>query len=302
MLNNRLKRKNLSASIVSLLIILLILVPTSIALYHLSKEASIGYIVVKQKLLNPSKVECGSGYLCSTFTSFKEFISKPEIKFYIEDSLNKISSQISQSIMEFIFTIPRRALDLLLTFFFTFFLLRDGESIINKIEKSALLEQAHKERVIKQIRRIIHAIVYGFFVIAIIEGVLGALTFKLFNVSSPLTWGFVIAFLTFVPFIGASIIWIPAVLVQLSYGMIGNAVGITVGGLIIGYIDTFVKPRVIGKKAEIHPTLILVGMLGGFALMGFAGFIIGPVILSLCVMFIETYLKQNETAVDGNTK
>ena len=101
-----------------------------------------------------------------------------------------------------------------------------------------------------------------------------------------------IAFLTFVPFIGAAIIWIPAALLKLVGGMTGPAIGITIGGLIIGYIDTFIKPRIIGGKADIHPAIILLGLLGGLSLIGFAGVIIGPIILSLLIMFIKTYAKR----------
>ena len=108
-----------------------------------------------------------------------------------------------------------------------------------------------------------------------------AFTFFIFGVSSPIIWGLIIAFLAFVPFIGGALIWIPAVLIKVLNGKPKIAFGIAIGGLVISYIDTFIRPRIIGSKAAIHPAIILLGLLGGLKLMGIPGIIIGPIILSL---------------------
>ena len=288
-LNKKIKRRNLAALIVSLILILLLVIPLSFMLFQLSKEASVGYIILKQKVLRPGlfEGEC-EGIFCGVYDSFKWIVGRPEAK----DSFEKLSSKITESALNFAFSIPARIAEIALTFFFTFFLLRDGPEIVQKIEKAVPFKDSYKKEIIKQVRGVVYAIVYGFFVIAIIEGVIGGVAFKLFGVASPIMWGILIAFLTFVPFIGAAVVWIPAVIIQVMHGFYGNAVGITVGGLIIAYIDTFVKPRVIGDRAAIHPAIILIGLLGGLKLIGFAGVIIGPIILSLFILFIKTFSKR----------
>ncbi|MBW2996540.1 AI-2E family transporter [Candidatus Woesearchaeota archaeon] len=276
------KRKNISALIISIILILLLVIPVSFTLYQLTREANIGYVVIKQKLAGSSITEY-----------FKEITGRPEVKAYIENSFNKLSSQLTEGIFNFIFTVPARLLDILLTFFFTFFLLRDGANIVKKIEKKIPLKEKHKKEMIGQVNGVIYAIINGFFVIAIIQGVIGALTFKLFGVASPVTWGILIALLAFVPFLGAALIWIPAAIIQAFHGSWINMIGITIGGLIISYIDTFLKPKIIGDKAEIHPAIILIGLLGGLKLLGIIGIIIGPIILSLFFLFID-FLSKNK--------
>jgi len=178
------------------------------------------------------------------------------------------------------------------TVFLLILLLIQGSTMVKRVEKSLPVKKAHQDKIIKKFHEGIHAIIHGFFIIAILEGVIGAITFWLFGVSSPIIWGSVIAFLAFVPFIGGAFIWVPAVIIKFSNGMIGPAIGIVIGGLIISYIDTFVKPKVIGDKAEINPAIILLGLLGGLKLIGIIGIIIGPIILSLLVMFIKTFAKE----------
>lgn len=283
------KRKNLSALIVSVLIILLIVIPLSFVLFQLVKEVNVGYILVKQKLATSS---LDGGVFSGAFNFIEDIMKKPEFQFYTQQSLEKAFSNISQGALSFIFSIPARILDIILTFFFTFFLLRDGKEMVKKIEEKFPLKKSHKKDIMKQTHAVIRAIIYGFFVIAIIEGIIGGVAFAIFGVSSPIVWGIVIAFLTFVPFVGAAVIWIPAVILQFFNGRIWPAIGILIAGLIIAYIDTFIKPKTIGDKASVHPAIILLGLLGGLKLLGFIGIIIGPIILSLLFLFIKMYVSK----------
>lgn len=294
LVNKKVKRKNISALLVSLLIVLLLVIPFSFIVYQLSKEVNVGYLLVKQKLAGPGlfEGECGKGFFCSVWSPVKDALSKPEIKFYIEDGLKKLASRIAQNASEFVFSIPSRIIDIFLTFFITFFFLRDGKEIVSAVEKKVPLKKVHKNEIINQIHEVVHAIIYGFFVVAILQGIIGVVTFYIFGVSSPIIWGVVIALLVLVPFIGSSIIWIPAAILKLLDGSIGDVVGITVGGLIMGYIDTFLKPKLIGDKSSVHPAVILIGLLGGLKMMGFVGIIIGPIILSLLILFIKMFVKE----------
>jgi predicted PurR-regulated permease PerM len=282
-------KKNLSAFIVSLLIILLLVIPLSFVMFQLVKEVNVGYILAKQRLATAG---FDDGIFAGAFQAIEDLMKRPEFQLYTQQSLEKAFSNISEGALGFVFSLPARLLDVLLTFFFTFFLLRDGRGMVTRIEKKFPLQASHKKDIIKQTHEVIRGITYGFFVIAVIEGLLGGLTFALFGVGSPIIWGLVMAFLTFVPFIGAAVIWIPAAILKIFNGDVGPAIGIIAGGLIIAYIDTFVKPRVIGEKAAIHPAIILLGLLGGLKLLGFIGIIIGPIILSLLFLFIRIYVNK----------
>ena len=288
------KKKNASAMIVSVLIVLLFIIPMGFMLSQLGREANVGYVLVKQKLASSGIYEnkCEEGAFCGVLNYVKKYTSQQEIKIYIEDSLRKVSEWIADTTFSLVFKIPTLVLNVLLTFFFTFFLLRDGDKVVDVAEKALPWERKFKGVIVKQIREVVHSVIYGFFILALIEGILAGLTFYFFGVNSPIIWGLVVAFLTFVPFVGAAVVWVPAMVLKLVNGSVGAAFGILVGGLVIAYIDTFVKPRVIGGKAKVHPAVILLGLLGGLKLMGLAGIILGPIILSLFIMFVGILAKK----------
>ena len=50
-----------------------------------------------------------------------------------------------------------------------------------------------------------------------------------------------------------------------------------------------------GMRAEIHPLIIIIGVLGGLSAFGFIGMFIGPLILCLCELVLDIYVeKKNE--------
>jgi len=64
--------------------------------------------------------------------------------------------------------------------------------------------------------------------------------------------------------------------------------------LIVGTVDNFIKPKLVGKRAKIHPAIILIGILGGIRLLGFIGLIIGPLILATAIELIKIETAKNE--------
>ncbi|MBW2966609.1 AI-2E family transporter [Candidatus Woesearchaeota archaeon] len=289
-LNKKIKRENLSAVIISILIILLILIPVALVILQVSKEAQVSYILIKQNILtgNLFDTDCREDTLyCNIMQNLKSFMKKPTTRYYIDDGLKKVTIFIAESAFNFLVSLPKRILDIFITFFMVFFLLKDGKRMVDRIEQLSPIEKKNKEKIFNQLQEVTRAIIYGIFVISLLEGILGAITFKLFGISSPILWGIVMFLLAFLPMVGAGLIWIPAALIKIYNNDILSGFGIIIGGIIISTIDIFLKPKVIGDKAQIHPILVLLGVLGGLSLFSFMGVIIGPLILVLSITFIK---------------
>ena len=176
----KVKNRAVIAFIVSFIIILLVTIPIAYVLYEFSKEANVGYIVLKQKITtgNIFDIECTQGTtICDGLTGLKELMKQPEVKFYMEDSLKKITTTVAESTFNFIFSLPRRLFEIFITFFITFFLLKDGPLLVKKIEDLIPLKRTLKDKIILKLHAVIKAIIYGVFIVALIECVLGALTF-----------------------------------------------------------------------------------------------------------------------------
>ena len=291
-INKKTGWKNLSALSVSILIILIIAIPVTILVFNLSKEVNVGYMLIKQKIFAGKlfDIECvGDGLFCNTMDRLDKFANNPQVKFYLEDGVRKIAVYISESAFNFVVSIPKRILDIFITFFIVFFLLKDGENIIESMKKFLPLKAKHKDKIFRQLEEVTRAIIFGFFLMGVIQGILAGIIFWIFNISSPIFWGIVVGVLALIPFIGPAIIYVPAAIIKLYSNSIGEGFGILIGGLVVSAIDTFWKPKIIGTKARIHPVLILLGLIGGIQLFGFIGFIVGPLILALILTFIHIY-------------
>jgi len=280
----KIKKKSLSAAIVTIIIILIIVIPSAILLFQIAKEVSFGYVALKQVIAGGFQ-GCESGFFC-------DFLKQPETMFYLQDGLQKITESLTQSIYNFIFSVPTLLLHTLIIFFTTFFLIRDGKSFVKKIRELTPLKTHQEEMIFAQMKEVTRSIIYGLFLIAVIEGIMGAVLFRAAGVSAPILWGTAIALLAFIPFIGSTIIWVPAAILKLLAGQGWPFIIIVIGGLIISYIDTFIKPKAIGKRAKVHPLFILLGLIGGIYLFGLIGVIVGPLVLALLITFVKMYKEE----------
>ena len=133
-------------------------------------------------------------------------------------------------------------------------------------------------------------VVFGFVITAALQGLFGALGFLIFQLSSPLVWGLIMMILALIPFLGPALVWFPIGVIQLISGNLFSGIGLLLyGAIIISSIDNIVRPKIISYKSNIHPLLILLGVVGGLKLFGFIGIVIGPVVLVFLMTILKLY-------------
>ena len=138
----------------------------------------------------------------------------------------------------------------------------------------------------------INSVIKGSLVIAIIQGILTGLGFTLFQVPNPALWGSIASITALIPGIGTALVLIPGILYLFFSFKIGLGFGLLAWGILaVGLIDNILGPTLVGRGTKIHPFLVLFGVLGGIQLFGPAGFIAGPLILSLLFALAEIYSK-----------
>jgi predicted PurR-regulated permease PerM len=308
-LNKHIKYKSICASIVSAFILLLFIVPLFLVVESAAPDARYAYVRAKQKILTGElfDVTCPVGKettVCLLSNRVQEFVKDPEVRYYLEDVVSKGTNFIISKISGVVFALPVIFINLFVTFFAVFYLLRDGKVLADRVKLLLPINPKHREHIFAKLTDTAHAVVYGSLVIALIQGALGGIGFWMFGVSSPLLWGVMMSLFAFVPFVGTAVIWLPASLVMIATGvsegdptMTWKGLGLLFYGIfIISGIDNFLKPTLIGGRAGVHPVIILVGVLGGLAAFGFAGFIIGPLILAVFKAFLDIYKREYEEA------
>ena len=130
----------------------------------------------------------------------------------------------------------------------------------------------------------------GSLVIGVVQGSLAGLGFMVAGIPSAAFWGTVMAVLSIIPAIGSGLVWVPAVIYLFATGDAGTALLLGIWCLaIVGTVDNFMRPWLIGKDTKMPDLLILLGTLGGLILFGATGFIIGPIVAALFVTAWDIY-------------
>ena len=139
-----------------------------------------------------------------------------------------------------------------------------------------------KERLLERFTTVIRATVKGNILVAAAQGALGGLAFWALGVHAPLLWGVVMAFLSLLPAVGAALIWAPVALYLLAVGQVWQGLGLILFGVfVIGLIDNVLRPILVGKDTAMPDYVVLIATIGGLALFGLNGFVIGPVIVAM---------------------
>jgi predicted PurR-regulated permease PerM len=174
-----------------------------------------------------------------------------------------------------------------------FFLLRDGPELARKIRTAVPLAEHQKRRLQLKFNRVVRATVKGNVLVAVTQGALGGLIFWFLDIPSALLWAVLMAFLSLLPAVGAGIVWGPVAAYFLLSGAIWQGVVLGLFGVfVIGLVDNVLRPILVGKDTKMPDYLILVSTLGGLAIFGLNGFVIGPLIAALFMsswaLFVET--------------
>jgi predicted PurR-regulated permease PerM len=182
------------------------------------------------------------------------------------------------------------AVQTLIAFFLLFYFFRDQSVFIGAMERLVPLPKKETDDALHRIAEMLHATIYGTVAVAFIQGALGGLMFWWLGLPSPLLWGVVMGMLAVVPILGAFIVWMPAALYLALSGDVGKALILTVwGAVVIGFIDNLLYPLFVGRRAHLHTVPVFIAIMGGLALFGSAGMIVGPVILVVTVGLMHAW-------------
>lgn len=184
----------------------------------------------------------------------------------------------------------RGLLELVFIVFSLFYLLRDGEKFERALRGLLPLSPQQTDLLISRTVEVVHASVLGVVAIAFLQGALGGVTFAILGLPSPLLWGVVMAFFAMIPMVGAAAIWLPTAILLLAAGHTGKAVALcAVGALVIGTIDNFLRPRMVGGRTGLHELVVFFAVLGGLRLFGVVGLFVGPAVFAVAWSLLELF-------------
>jgi predicted PurR-regulated permease PerM len=293
------KRKTLSSFLLTLAVLLLIVIPASWLINTIVKESYVIYLIAKQRLATGLFHGC-TAQICDTLTSY---LQSPDVILYIERAINAVTQYFISKGSAILFVIPTLLINLFVFHFTLFYLLKDGENFVHRLGYYLSVQKKKYAQIVYRLREVTFGVVYGYLLVALLQGTLGAIGFWIVGLPSPVFWGVIMAILALFPYLGTAIIWGPAAAIMIISGLgqnstiiVAKGIGLIVySSLLVSGIDNLIRPKIIGDKAKIHPAIILVGILGGILFFGPFGVILGPMLLSLTSIIFEVYLGKKPT-------
>jgi len=179
---------------------------------------------------------------------------------------------------------------LVVTLFALFYFLRDADSILTRMRVLLPFEESVRSRMLAEARELIFASVTTSLVIAAVQGTICGGAFAIVGVGSAVFWGVMMGFLSLLPVVGAWPIWIPAAIYLFSTGHAGRAILlIAICGGLGSTIDNILRPLLLGGRASLNGLLVFISVLGGIAVFGALGVVLGPIVVATAIGIVDVY-------------
>ncbi|MFS1525880.1 AI-2E family transporter [Microbulbifer sp. 2304DJ12-6] len=180
-----------------------------------------------------------------------------------------------------------------LMLYLTFFLIRDGERLVNLIIHALPLGDAREHLLLAKFAEVTRATIKGNLVVAVTQGTLGGIIFWVLGLPAPLLWGVLMTLLSLLPAIGAALIWFPAAIYLYAIGEPIKATILLIYGLtVISLVDNLLRPILVGRDTKLPDYLVLFSTVGGLFMFGISGFAIGPLLAALFLAFWEIFMRE----------
>lgn len=173
---------------------------------------------------------------------------------------------------------------LMVMLYLAFFLIRDGETIQQRVSAAIPLQTDHLQLLVERFIVVVRATIKGSIVVAILQGLIGGIVLWALGIEAALLWGVLMGAASLLPAVGTGLVWVPMALYLFLSGSIWQGVVLVVCGLfVIGMVDNVVRPVLVGRETRIPDYVVLITTLGGLQLFGLHGIVIGPVIAAMFI-------------------
>jgi predicted PurR-regulated permease PerM len=299
----RLHSRRTPAALLTLSIaVLFVIVPFALVGAALAREAMQVYEHVESGEWNPAR------YFRLVFDALPTSIMALLDRFGLAD-FDTLQRRLNSSVAQGSQRIATRVLDigqdtfvfvthLFITVYLGFFLIRDGGALARAVQRATPLSDEHSKELIDKFGAVIRATVKGNLLVAIIQGALGGIAFWALGVSAALLWTVLMAFLSLLPAVGAALVWLPVAIYFFVIGATWQGVALLAYGvLVIGLVDNLLRPILVGKDTRMPDYVVMITTLGGMAVVGINGFIVGPTIAAMffAVWHIYMVTRSNRT-------
>ena len=238
-----------------------------------------------------AEVQQNPEWIKNAISKINEFagdkLNQPDL---IENALRNVMSSAGTILTYLLGGAANLLLSIAVMYFLLYFVLIDYKHFEAGLYRFSPFRQENALRFGRELRNITYSNVLGQGFIAIIQGALVTLGYWFFEFDDPIFWGVISAILSFIPVVGAPIIFVPASILTIVQGDNYNGIGMLLFGLIvISNIDNVLRLIIAKRVGNIHPIITIVGVIIGIPLFGLMGLVYGPLLLSYFLITVRIY-------------
>lgn len=208
--------------------------------------------------------------------------------------ISKATTSIISSLINLFLDLPSIAVNLFIAGFVFFYALRDSEGLVRFASELSPIHKDKQKVIIDQFKGITDSVVYGLFIVGIIQGILTGLGLLIFGIPNALVLTVLATFLSLFPLLGPYIVWIPVSIFLFASGNVGIAIGYLIYNMtVVSTLDNVLRSYIVSRRSNISPAIVITGMIGGVLVFGTMGLLLGPLILAYFITFLKSYKEKN---------
>ena len=166
--------------------------------------------------------------------------------------------------------------------FSLYFFFQDGHYLGGLIGKAIPIEPLYMSTLKDKFIDITHKLFSGYIMVALYEGIASFILMSIFQVEGSLLFSVLLMIASFIPIVGATVVWIPVGLILcLTVSTVKGVLFLIIAGAIITVLDNFLRPMYLQDRINVHPLIIFFSILGGIKLFGINGLLLGPMVIIL---------------------
>ncbi len=290
------QQRNVASSATVLLIAILVVIPLTLVASALVREVSgvVERLQSGELDLQRSLSEFRSSLpqrAANLLTQF-ESTGLPAVRERLSTALTQGWQVIARQALSFGQVTVDFLLGVFIMLYLLFYLLRDGDTLLGYVQRAIPLPPEQQQVLASSFTATVRGVLKGDLVVAVVQGILGGLIFWVLGIGTPILWGALMAVLSLLPVLGTALVWAPAAIYLLLTGSVWKGmVLLAFGALVISTIDNVLRPVLVGTDVKMPSYVVLVSSLGGIAIFGVNGFVIGPLLAALFLTTWEMYLQ-----------
>jgi predicted PurR-regulated permease PerM len=184
----------------------------------------------------------------------------------------------------------RAAAQLAVALFLLFYLLRDRGLFVAYAKRLLPMSSADADRLLLRAADAVYGNLYANLGTSVVAGVTSGLVFWAVGLPAPVLLGAGIFVLDLLPALGTWLVWVPAaayLATEERWG--GMAVVLAYGVALTVLIDYVLYARLASGRSGMHSAVALVAVIGGLAVFGAAGLVLGPVLAALAGTLFDVW-------------